>query len=215
MIPENIKAVIFDLDGLLIDSEPIWADVDRELLGKRGFSPAEQLFIKRLGTGNKRTIEIYKEEFDIQEDTNELAKERTELFHILLAKHLVLMEGAKNLMQKLSNTGKKMAIATSGPYKGKIEEIILRLGIEKYISAVVTGEDVKRGKPFPDIFLLAAEKLGVAPQECLVLEDAPNGIIAAKTAGMIAFGINAKKEVQSQFAQAGADTVFSSLTEII
>ncbi len=209
-----IKAVIFDLDGLLIDSETWWGKADVELLGRRGFIPTEELFIRRLGTGNRKTVEIYKEEFDIKEDIEELIKERLEIYFDLLDKNLCLMEGAFDLITRLKSEGKLLAIATSGPYADRIEKMMKKLNIFEYFSAFVTGEEVKNPKPFPDIFLVAAGNLGISSNQCLVMEDAPSGIKAARAAGMKAYGINKNKQIRDKLKEALADAVFTSLNEI-
>lgn len=213
-IPERIKAVIFDLDGLLIDSEPSWAEADKKLLGKRGYTPTDGLFVRRMGTGNKQTIEIYKNEFGINEQTQDLSDERLDLFYKYLESNLVLMDGAYDLIKKLFNDGKQLAIATSGSHKDKIDNIIKILGVESFFSVIITGQDIVNNKPAPDIFILAAKKLNVLPNECLVLEDAPNGVVAGKAARMVAYGVNKDSEIAQELKNAGADEVFSSLSEI-
>ncbi len=210
----NFDGVIFDFDGLLIDSEPLWTKADFELLGKRGFVPTEELLVRRLGTGNKRTIEIYKEEFGINESTEDLMEERVEAYLKLLDKNLSLMDGAKRLLEVLSNANKKLAIATSGPYARNINSLLKRLNIESFFSAITTGEEIENPKPHPDLFLLAAKRLGIDPLRCIVVEDAPSGIEAAKNAKMKAYGVNSNEYARNQLAKAGADEVYSSLTQI-
>ncbi len=213
-IPKNINTVIFDLDGLLINSEISWAEADKILLGKRGHTPTEELFTKRLGTGNKRTLEIYKEEFGMEDDVDKMTGERMELFYECLEKSLSLMDGAHDLITELFRKDKKLAIATSGSHRDKIEMILQRLKIDKFFPVVVTGQDVRQNKPAPDIFLLASNKLKSLPEECLVLEDAPNGVIAGKAAGMMVYAVNADKSIREELKKAGADEVFSILSEI-
>lgn len=213
-IPSNIKAVIFDLDGLLIDSEPSWAEADKILLGKRGYVPTEEIFLKRLGTGIKQTIEIYKEEFGLTEDTQSLIDERLILFFEILEKNLALMTGARELIAELYSANMKLAIASSGPYENNIDGIVNKLEIKKHFSVILTGEDAKNAKPAPDIFYLAVERLGISSRESLVLEDAPNGVIAGKAAGMTVYGVNKDKNIAKELKKAGADEVFDSLSEI-
>ncbi len=213
-LPSHIKAVIFDLDGLLMDSEPLWGQVDFEMLGERGFKPTEELFRRRLGTGNKKTVEIYKEEFGLSDNVNAFAQERQERVFKLLDQHVPPMEGAETLVRSLADKEIKLAIATSGHHKERMQKILKELGISNFISAIVTGEELERLKPFPDIFLHAAGKLNVNSQDCLVFEDAPNGIEAAKAAGMMAYGVNRDEETRRQLKEKGADNVFSSLLEV-
>lgn len=211
----NFNAIIFDLDGLLLDSEPVWAKADIELLGKRGHVPTEELFITRMGTSNKRTMEIYKEQFGIEEDTQVLMDERLGIYARLLKDNLSLMDGAIELLKALSKTKIKLAIATNGSYKNSINLILQKLNIASFFLVVVTSEEVKNPKPFPDLFLLAANKLNVAPAKCLILEDTPSGIEAAKRAGMVVYGVNKNKEIQGKLKSSRADKVFSSLAEIL
>lgn len=211
----KFKAIIFDLDGLVIDSEPLWAIADTRLLGKRGFTPTKELFIKRMGTSFKRSMDVYKEEFGIKESTESLVKERLKIFLGLLEKKIKPMEGLYQLLEQLSYSKIKLAIATSGHFKKIIKDKILkRLKIEKYFKVVITGESVKNLKPAPDIFLFAAKKLKIDPADCLVLEDAPNGIEAARRAGMKSFGVNKDEEIRERLLKTGADRVFSNLAEI-
>lgn len=209
-----MKAVIFDLDGVLMDTEPLWEQVDLEMLGEKGFKPTEELFRRRLGTGNLRTVEIYKEEFDLKDSVQELAKEREKRFFVHLDKNIPPMEGALDLIKELSTKGIRMAIATSGPHKDRMQKILEQLGIKSFIEAIVTGDELERLKPSPDIFLLAAKKLNVDPKDCLVFEDAPNGVRAAKAAGMMAYGVSRDEETRKQLREKGADEVFSSLLEV-
>lgn len=212
---KDIKAVIFDLDGLLMDSEPLWGQVDYEMFEERGFKATEELFRKRLGTGNIRTVEIYKEEFPFKEGVEELVAEREKRFFKLLDKKIPPMAGVIELIEGLFAKGIKMAIATSGPHKERISRILVELGIDKFISKTVTGEELKRNKPEPDIFLLAAKKLEVNPEECLVFEDAPSGVEAGKAAGMEVYGVNRDEITLKMLKERGADRVFIKLSEVV
>lgn len=210
----KVKAVIFDLDGFLMDSEPLWGQADTQMLEERGIIPTEETFRKRLGTGNTRTVEIYKEDFGLSDSIEDLAREREELFFRLLDQHIPPMEGEKDLAKSLVDKGIKLAIATSGPHRERKQRILDALGLASLISVFVTGEEVQKAKPDPEIFLTAAHRLGVDPADCLVFEDAPSGIEAAKAARMMAVGVNRDAETRSQLKEKGADEVFSSLPEI-
>lgn len=213
-IPKNIKAVIFDMDGLLIDSETLWNKVDTVVMQKRGFTPTPELFLKRLGTGHKRTVEIYKEEAGIDEDTDKIIKERLDLFYGPLWEELQLMDGVRELVEALHKRQIILGIATGGHSEDKVIDILKRFNIYTYFSTVVSMKSVKKHKPHPDIFLLAAEKLEIHPSECLAVEDAPNGAKSAKSAGMLVYAVNKNKSVREKLDKAGADEVFTSLSEI-
>ena len=210
----NIKAVIFDMDGLLINSEPFWDKTDRELFQKRGYTVPSEVLVKRLGTGHKRTMEIIKEASGVTEDTDTLIKERLVIFYGLLEKNLVLMAGAKDLIYKLTKEGKKLTIATGGHSQEKVATLLRKMEIAQYFSVIVSGDDVARHKPFPDIFLLAAKNLQVEPGASLVLEDAPSGVQAGKAAGMTVYGVNKDVAIKERLKEAGADKVFTSLAEV-
>lgn len=210
----QLKAVIFDFDGLLIDSQRLWDQVDLEIFAERGFKPTKQLFARVLGTGSRRTLEIYKEEVNFRESVDELIKEREKRFFKLLDRKIIPMVGAVELVELLIKRGIKLAIATSGPHKSRMRKILREIGIFKYISVIVTGEEIKRLKPAPDIFLIAAKRLNIDPRNCLVFEDAPSGIMAAKKARMIAYGVNRDEKTRKELKKAGADRVFRSLKEI-
>ena len=207
----NFKAVIFDLDGLLIDSEPVWDKADDLFLqGKYTVDIREKI----MGMGQEGTIELFKKEAGLKGDTGELIEKRRKLLLSLLMKDLKLFAGVKELLEALKEKQCLMAIATGGYSKSKTEEILTDVGIRNYFLVVISGDEVKRGKPFPDIFLQAAIELGVNPQDCLVLEDALNGIEAAKRAGMTAYGVNSDEEILKKLKQRGADQVFSNLAEV-
>lgn len=214
-IPEHIKAVIFDLDGLLIDSERFWDEADTVLLKKRGFTPTHELFLKRLGTGHMPTMQIYKDEFGLEESTEALGADRLNIFYDILWKDLQLMEGARDLIEGLRDRQIALAIATGGHTQENLARILKELNISSHFSSLVTGTEVARQKPFPDIFLKAAEGLQIKPADCLVFEDAPSGVKAAKTAGMLAWGINKSHAAQKALQEAGADAVFASLVEVL
>ena len=111
------------------------------------------------GTGNKRTVEIYKEEFTFKESVDELVIEREKRFFKLLDQRIPPMEGAFEFVESLAKQKIKIAIATSGPHKYRMKKILRELRISRYISAIVTGEEIQNLKPAPDIFLIAAKKL--------------------------------------------------------
>lgn len=213
-IPSHIKAVIFDLDGLLIDSERFWDEADKVLLQKRGFTPTHELFLKRLGTGHLPTMQIYKDAFGMEESVESLSTDRLEIFYDILWKDLQLMEGAKELIENLKQADIALAIATGGHTQENLVRILKELNISSHFSFLVTGTEVQRQKPYPDIFLKAAEGLAIDPVDCLVFEDAPSGVKAAKAAGMMAWGVNKNAAAQKELEVVGADLVLHSLSEV-
>ncbi|OGO03598.1 MAG: hypothetical protein A2Y60_06550 [Chloroflexi bacterium RBG_13_54_9] len=178
-----IKAVIFDVDGLLLDSEPIWSLADRELLKRRGIDYHDELKTKIVGKGQVESAQNVKDYYRLPDPIDDLVRERRKLLNDLLKANLWLMPGAKELIDLLVKNNFRLAIASSQS-KEIIDLTIKSFALEGKFSVIVYGDEVEHGKPGPDIFILAAERLATRPEEALVLEDSQNGAIAAKKAGM-------------------------------
>lgn len=209
-----IKAVIFDVDGLLIDSEPLWDQVDIQLLKNRGHILSPDILKKRLGIGQNATVDLFKKIFKLPDKTADLLAERQEIFSRLFDKNPQLMPGVKQLIRLCVSKKLKLGIATGGHTKEKIEDFLRHFDLADYFYSITTGHEVTTGKPAPDIFLLTAKKLNTNPAECLVLEDAPSGVEAGKKAGMQVIGVNPNQDVRQKLKQSGADWVFPSLSDI-
>jgi HAD superfamily hydrolase (TIGR01509 family) len=183
-----LQAVLFDLDGLLADSEPHSLEAWRTVLRRRGAdldtATRDTLFGQRLAD----TARLLKQKLSLPDAPEALAREKTDWQIANLAGRVGPMPGTHALLDALDARGVRKALATSGlrPY---VDAVLETLGISGRFDASVTGEEVARGKPAPDVFLLAAQRVGVAPAHCLVLEDAPHGIAAAQAAGIPAFAI--------------------------
>lgn len=208
------KAVIFDLDGLLIDTEPYWTEADNTILGREGYCLTPELIRNRLGSSALGAVKMYHDSFPFKYPFDKFVKERREITFRLMDKKILPMPGAIELIRACFNKGYKLAIATTAPHKPRMSKILNALEATDYISEFVTGKEVQNQKPSPDIFLLTAKKLGVNSSDCLVIEDAPSGITAAKSAGMVAYGVNSDSETMNALKEKGADKVFKSLLEI-
>ncbi|HUQ84726.1 MAG TPA: HAD family phosphatase [Candidatus Limnocylindrales bacterium] len=213
-IPKNIKAVIFDLDGLLIDSEPYWTESIALLFKKQKKKFSIEYKRKAHGRGAREAIEVYKREAGLVGDTDELVAERRSILYKILLPNVSLMTGAAKIVESMHKKGLKLAIATGGYPKEKLVEILRKLQILDFFIIIVSSDEVKKGKPEPDVFLEAAKRLRVNPAECLVFEDAPSGVLAGKAAGMTVYAVNSDQSIQEELKKAGADSVFSSLAEI-
>ena len=179
-----MKAVIFDMDGLLVDSEVRALEAWREVAKKHGIPGIDELFPKMIGmntyTRGRLFAETYGEDFPYAECNEEVRS----LAHSYEAKTPVpLKKGVRELLSYFRESGFTIAIASSG-LLATIERRMKHHGIFEYFDVIVSGEMVKKSKPDPEIFLLCAEKLGVAPEEITVFEDSQNGIKAAHAAGM-------------------------------
>lgn len=186
---QPIKAVIWDLDGTLIDSAEYhwraWQDVARA----EQFALAYEDYVADFG---KRNDEILRGRFnpDLSDaEVVRIALAKEEVYRELVRhRGLVLLPGAEHWLRKLKADGIKQALGTSAP-RGNIDAVFAVLGIEHLFNAVLSSEEVKHGKPAPDVFLAAAAKLEIEPHACLVVEDAPAGIEAARRAGMRSVGV--------------------------
>lgn len=184
-----IKAVIFDMDGVIVDSQPGYLEVDMKLLKDLGVDMTKEDYDSYIGTTTAYVWGAIREKFRLKQTTEELVNmERTAYLNYLQQDGNVKpMDGVKETIELLRSKGMKLAVASSSPIK-VIEFTVKALKLGSYFDEIVTGDYVKRSKPEPDTFLYAAEKLGVPSNECIVIEDSNNGVIAAKRAGMKCIG---------------------------
>ncbi len=180
----HIQAVIFDMDGVLVDSEPLINAAAIALFREYGLAVQPDDFLPFVGAGEDRYIGGVAEKYHFPLDLTK-AKQRTyEIYLDLVPRQLEAFPGASELVRACRNSGMRVAVASSSD-QAKVSANMQKIGLPlEFWDAVVTGEQVQRKKPAPDIFLTAAKKLGLAPAACAVVEDAVNGIQAAKAAGM-------------------------------
>lgn len=179
-----MRAVIFDMDGVLTDSEPLICAAATAMFRERGVEVKPEDFHPFVGTGENRYLGGVAEKYGVVLEI-ERAKARTyEIYLAMVPTQLEAFPGAVDLVRKCREAGLSCAVASSAD-RIKIEANLNKIGLPPEIwQAIVTAEDVERRKPDPDIFLLAASRLGLLPSQCTVVEDAVNGIAAAKAAGM-------------------------------
>jgi len=179
----DIKAVIFDLDGTLVDSMWIWKDIDIKYLAKKGFELPEDLQKEIEGMSFTETANYFKNRFNIEDDVEEIKKEWNEMSYDYYKTKIELKDGVVEFLNFLKSRNIKMGIGTSN--SRQLATVVLESrNILHYFDTVRTSCEVKSGKPSPDIFLKVAEDLKVKPEECLVFEDTYAGVLAGKRAGM-------------------------------
>ena len=185
-----IKAVLFDMDGVLIDSELIRLELLQGIFKSMNIIMSDEEYIKFIGTSSHFMWGTIKDKYSLDYTLEELIKkDRTKYFNYLSSSEMKIspITGIPELLKALYENNIKMAVASSSPI-AVIELIIESFKFKNYFNELVTGDYVERSKPEPDIFLYAADKLGVLPEECIVIEDSCNGVKAAKKAGMKCIG---------------------------
>lgn len=183
-----IEAVIFDMDGVLIDSEPLHFKVDEMVLKLLQVDKGKHYLERFVGYTNPAMWKIIKEENQLKQSIEALIELQMRIKLDFLEKsNYMAIDGVLELLNKIQAKKIPLAIASSSP-RIFIEAVIEKIQIEKYFQIVVSGEEVPESKPAPDVFLKAAELLGVQPENCLVIEDSKSGTIAAKSAGMKCIG---------------------------
>lgn len=183
------KAVIWDLDGTLIDSVSHHWESWRVAMENEGFHFTHEQFVEDFGRRNDEILRHRLRPDLSDEETRRIALVKEELYRELVrTKGIELLPGVESWLQTLRTKGWLQALGTSAP-RGNVVAIFDALGIHPFFDAISSSEDVQRGKPYPDVFLAAAHKLAVEPANCVVIEDAPAGIEAGQRAGMKTIGV--------------------------
>lgn len=180
-----LKGIIFDMDGVLINSEPFHYQVWKEALKKRGINLDYEIYKPCIGSTVQVLMQILHEHYGVDEKDDSLSLEVKNLKQEMIEKqgYPPLIPYVKDMLERFHEAGYQMAVASSSPQE-YIENVTSYWGISPYFQVLVSGEHVEHPKPAPDIFLKTADILGLLPEECLVIEDSENGCRAAKAAGM-------------------------------
>jgi HAD superfamily hydrolase (TIGR01509 family) len=180
---QDIEAVIFDLDGSLVDSMWLWKAIDVEYLGRFGILLPEDLQSKIEGMSFMETAIYFKEHFPIPDSLEEIMNAWNKMAWDKYLHQVPLKKGVSEFLDGCRKRGILLGIATSNS-RELVENVLGAHGLREYFGSIMTGSEVKKGKPSPDIYLAAARQLGAAPERCLVFEDILPGILAGKNAGM-------------------------------
>lgn len=185
----DFKAIIFDLDGTLIDSMGLWRLVDRDFLHKRGIAVPRDLF-DHLPQGNSfiQTAQYFKDRFGLPDSAESIMAEWTQMVGWHYANDVKLKPGAHKLVRGLYQRRVPIGLGTSNS-RELAEKVLAQNGIWDCFASVVTGDQHLMGKPFPDIYLKGSQELNTSPADIIVVEDTLTGIQAAKAAGMRAVAI--------------------------
>lgn len=206
-----VKAVIFDMDGIMIDSEPLWEKTERIMLGRKGIEYNPIYRDKIVGLNQNDSGKLLRETFNLPETVEEIIAGRIEILLGLYETELELVPRLLPLLKELGESGLLLALASSSPIE-VINFVLDTFSIGKYFTVVVSGDTVPLGKPHPGIYLHTANNLGIEPSECVVIEDSINGVKSAKRAGMICLAVPDKRLSLKEFQI--ADLIVDSLNEV-
>ena len=204
--------VLFDMDGVLVDSEPVILAAAIAGLKEYGVYAKPEDFIPFIGAGEDRFIGGVAEKYGVEYKV-EMKKRVYEIYLDIVDSNLRVYDGVIELLRKLKRLGCRLALASSAD-RIKIDANLRVAGIEKHIfDAIISGEEVKEKKPSPEIYLKAAQRIGISPEKCIVVEDEVNGIISARAAGMKSIGITTSFDKEALLCE-GANFICNSISDV-
>ena len=207
-----IEAVVFDLDGVLIDSEHVWDEARQSLAEERGGRWTENASRDMMGMSSLEWSRYMRDEIGIDEEPEEISAEVVRRLERIYRDELPLLDGAVEAVERVAA---RWPVAVASSSNRELIDLVLELsGLARLFAATVSSEEVPRGKPSPDVYLEAARRLGVAPERCAAVEDSENGILSAKAAGMRVVAIPNPLYSPNDEALAAADEVLGSLAEL-
>lgn len=182
-----IKAVIFDLDGVIAESESAHVEAEKQTFLKYGLTISAEELYQYKGTTAKVMFTDLLAKYKLNTTLDEISLQKEKILFKLLKQDAAPTKGVLNLMQELKRRGIRLAVGSSSP-RNLVDYVLKKLNITRLFDSIVTADDVEHSKPHPEVFLKVAAKLGLSPHQCLVIEDAPLGVDAAKSAGMKCIG---------------------------
>ncbi|MBQ8568004.1 MAG: HAD family phosphatase [Oscillospiraceae bacterium] len=184
---DDFEAAIFDLDGTLIDSNRVWEKIDRKYLQKKNIFMTDSDIRRMAAMTYEECVDVIRSK-GVDTDAETLRREFNEMAVFEYRHNIFIKPNVKEYLTLLSATGKRIALATASPAE-LYEPVLRHNGIYSFFDAFVTTDEAGRSKDYPDVYLLAAAKLGAAPESCVVFEDVLKGIVSAQNAGMMTVAV--------------------------
>lgn len=207
-----IDAVVFDLDGVIIDSEQLWDEVREGLARERGGRWSEQAQADMMGMSSTEWSRYMHEVIGLQDPPEEISAEVVRRLEATYREELPLIDGAWEAVARLTQ---RWPLAVASSSNRPIIDLVLELsGLDRFYRATVSSEEVQHGKPSPDVYLEAALRLGVDPEHTVAVEDSHNGILSAKAGGMRVVAIPNRRYPPGEGALAEADVVLEDISEL-
>jgi HAD superfamily hydrolase (TIGR01509 family) len=208
-----IQTVIFDMDGVIVDTEPVHHYAYNQHFKQLNIEISPEMYASFTGNSTKNIYEKLKAHFGLEQDVQELVETKRNFFNDAFdsKEDLYLLEGVEDLIKELHNNGIQLVLASSSA-KVTINRIFNRFNLHQYFTHIVSGEDFPKSKPHPAIFLKAAELSQTPIENCIVIEDSTNGILAAKAAEIYCIGYDSVNSKMQDYSM--ADRVISHFNEL-
>jgi HAD superfamily hydrolase (TIGR01509 family) len=208
-----IHTVIFDMDGVIVDTEPVHHYAYDQHFKQLNINISPEMYASFTGNSTKNIFERLKVQFNLEHDVEQLVETKRNLFNDAFdsKEDLYLLEGVEDLIKDLHSKGMQLVLASSSATV-TINRIFIRFGLHKYFTHIVSGEDFPKSKPHPAIFLKAAELAQTPVENCIVIEDSTNGIMAAKAAGIYCIGYDSFHSKMQDYSL--ANKVISDFREL-
>jgi HAD superfamily hydrolase (TIGR01509 family) len=211
-MPAVVEAVVFDMDGVLVDSEALWNAARQQVALEHGGRWSERAQRDMMGMSSREWARYLHDELDVRLEPERISEEVVARMERLYRERLPLIDGAREAVERLAQWRLGLASSANRP----LIDLVLELaGLSELFAATVSSEEVPRGKPAPDVYLEAVRRLGLEPKRCAAVEDSANGIRAADAAGMHVVAIPRPDFRPADDALRRADTVLGSLAELV